>query len=133
MLTLQEALLFKAVKEEEENQQALALAGLGGGAAGALVGRGIGGVTHQVGRGINALKPNHKRNILKPGFRMAGGLTGAILGGALGAGTAALMKQDDAGKLLGKIQAQGGKVDAEDEMRLSRLLGELYSNPGDIG
>ena len=34
-------------------------------------------------------------NALRPGFRMAGGLTGAILGGALGAGTAAVMRQDN--------------------------------------
>ena len=33
-------------------------------------------------------------NSLKPGFRMAGGLTGMILGGGLGAGMAAMMKKD---------------------------------------
>ena len=67
---------------------------------------------------------------LKPGFRMAGGLTGLILGGGLGAGMAALMKKDsDAGQLLGKIQAQGGQLDEMDQMRLSKLLGEMYNSP----
>ena len=112
MLTREEALLFKAVQEEQARQQALGNAttagGLGGAAMGALAGRG--------GRG-----------------RMAGGLTGLILGGGLGAGASALMQREsDAGRLLGKIQAQGGQLSRTDEMALSQLLGDIYQNPSQI-
>ena len=128
MLSLQEALLFKAVQEEQENQQAMQAAGVLGASGGALLGAAGGVVPHQVGRGINALR-GATPNRLKPGFRMAGGLTGAILGGALGAGTAALMKQNPAGKALGKVQAKGGQMNEVERAEVARLLGELYSNP----
>lgn len=131
MLTREEALLMRAVQEEQENQQAvgngLALGGLGGAALGA----GIGNVPHQVGRGLNSLR-GHTPARFKSGSRIAGGLTGLILGGGLGAGMAAMMKQNESGELLGKIQAQNG-VTTSDEMALERILGELYSNPSQIG
>ena len=112
MLTPEEALLFKAVKDEQERQASLGNAGLlggaGGAAMGALAGRG--------GRG-----------------RMAGGLTGLILGGGLGAGAAALMQRESpAGKMLGKIQAQGGQLSKTDEIALASLLGEIYQNPSQL-
>jgi hypothetical protein len=88
-------------------------------------------IPHQVGRGINAIR-GHQPNRIKPGFRMAGGLTGLILGGGLGAGTAAVMKQDnEAAQLLGKIQAKGS-LDRYDEKALSDLLGDLYSKPSEF-
>ena len=103
-------------------------AGLLGGTGGALLGAAAGAVPHQVGRGLNALR-GAKRNPLKPGFRMAGGLTGAILGGALGAGTAALMKQNDAGKALGIVQSKAGQMNEVERAEIARLLGELYADP----
>ena len=70
---------------------------------------------------------------LKPGWRMAGGLTGMILGGGLGAGTAAIMKQDSqAAQLLGKVQAQGGQMSPTDERILGALLGDIYQNPSQL-
>ena len=61
---------------------------------------------------------------------MAGGLTGMILGGGLGAGMAAMMKgSSDAGQLLGKIQAQGGELDEMDQIQLGRMLGDMYDSP----
>ena len=112
MLTREEALLFKAVQEEQARQQALGNAttagGLGGAAMGALAGRG--------GRG-----------------RLAGGLTGLILGGGLGAGASAMMQRESqAGKMLGKIQAQNGQLSAADEIALARLLGDIYQNPSQV-
>ena len=112
MLTPEEALLFKAVKDEQDRQASLGNAtlagGLGGAALGALAGRG--------GRG-----------------RMAGGLTGLILGGGLGAGASALMQRESsAGRLLGKIQAQGGQLSSTDELALSQMLGEIYQNPSQL-
>lgn len=128
MLSLEEALLFKAVQEEQENQQAMqAATGLGAG-GGVLLGAAAGTVPHKLGQGLNALRGKTAAP-LKPGFRMAGGLTGAILGGALGAGAAALMKQDGAGKALGKVQAKAGQMNEIERAEVARLLGELYANP----
>ena len=144
MLSVQEALLLRAAQEEVEQQQALQAAGLLGVTGGAAIG-GVGGmVPHGIGnlvnRGRDSLASRQgltpKKSIgrtLKPGFRMAGGLTGAILGGALGAGTAALMKQEnEAARLLGKIQAKG-TLSANDEAQLANLLGDIYSNQSAIG
>ena len=56
-----------------------------------------------------------------------------ILGGGLGAGMAAMMKQGSpAGELLGKIQAQGGQLDAVDERMLANMLGDIYNTPSQI-
>lgn len=133
MLSPEELLLFKAVKDEQERQEALEQAGMIGGIGGAALGTLGGTIPHKLGNAINKLKGTQTKSIgrsLKPGFRMAGGLTGLILGGGLGAGMAALMKKDsDAGQLLGKIQAQGGELDEMDQMQLSRLLGDMYNSP----
>ena len=133
MLSPEELLLFKAVKDEQEYQDSLSQGGMVGGIGGAALGTLVGTVPHKLGNALNRLKGTQTKTIarsLKPGFRMAGGLTGLILGGGLGAGMAALMKKDsDAGQLLGKIQAQGGELDEIDRMQLSKLLGDMYSNP----
>ena len=127
MLSLQEALMLKAAQEEVEQQQALQTAAILGGGGGALIGAAGGAVPHQVGRGLNAIT-GRKPNRVKPGFRAAGGLTGLILRGGLGAGAAALMKQEnEAAQLLGKIQATG-KLSTNDEVKLANLLGDIYSN-----
>ena len=133
MLSPEELLLFKAVKDEQEFQDSLSQAGMIGGIGGASLGALGGTVPHKLGIALNKLKGTQAKTIarsLKPGFRMAGGLTGLILGGGLGAGMAALMKKDsNAGQLLGKIQAQGGQLDEMDQMQLSKLLGEMYNSP----
>lgn len=133
MLSPEELLLFKAVKDEQERQDAMEQAKVVGGIGGAALGALGGTVPHSLGNALNNLKGTKPKTIarsLKPGFRMAGGLTGLILGGGLGAGMAALMKKDsDAGQLLGKIQAQGGEMDEMDQMQLQRLLGNMYNSP----
>jgi len=144
MLSVQEALLMKAVQDEIEREEATQLGGALGATGGALLGAGVGAVPHSLGNAVNALKdkaaatrgmtPAKKPlRALKPGYRMAGGLTGLILGGGLGAGAAAMMKQDsEAARLLGKIQAQGGSVDKVDEIQLATLLGNMYQNPSQL-
>lgn len=129
MLSVQEALLLKAAQEEVEAEQAVQLGGVAGGAMGAVAGRLSGAIPHQMGRGLNAIT-GRKPAMMKPGFRMAGGLTGAILGGSLGAGTAALMKQDNpSANLLAKIQSSGELTPA-DERQLEDILTQIYSNQG---
>ena len=131
MLSPEEALLFKAVQTERENQQTLEAAGLLGATGGAAIGAAVGNVPHQIGRGLNAMR-GYKPARFKTGTRIAGGLTGLILGGGLGAGTAAMMKQNEAGRVLGKVQAQGG-IALEDQAVIAQLLSELYQNPSQIG
>ena len=136
MLSVEEALLFKAVQDEEKRQQAEQAATVLGGAGGAIIGAAGGSIPHTIGNALNKLKGTRKPSIarsLKPGFRMAGGLTGMILGGGLGAGMAALMKREsDAGALLGKIQAQRGELDENDTIKLAQLLGDAYSSPSQL-
>ena len=136
MLSVEEALLMKAVQDEIEAQEATQLGGTLGAAGGALIGAAGGTIPHKLGNAVNALRGRNQKNIartLKPGYRMAGGLTGLILGGGLGAGMAAIMKRDsEAGRILGKIQAQGGELDAIDEANLGRLLGEMYQTPSQL-
>ena len=131
-LSIEEALLLKAAQQESEKENAQNAAMLLGGTGGAALGTLAGNVPHQVGRGLNALS-GRKGRMLRPGFRMAGGLTGAILGGALGGGVAAVMKQGNpSAQLLAKIQSQGGKMDEGDQYHLKNLLTEVYSNPSQL-
>ena len=125
MLTPEEALLMQAAYDEQDRLQAQNAAGLLGASGGALMGAAGGSVPHAL---------LGKKGGMRPGFRMAGGLTGAILGGALGAGTAAIMKQESsAARLLGKIQSQGGQLDELDKMALSNELTNIYNNPSKMG
>jgi uncharacterized protein YcfJ len=65
---------------------------------------------------------------VKPGYRMAGGLVGAILGGALGAGARQLMIQESpAARLLARAQVNG-EMTAADEKMLEDILADTYSN-----
>ena len=78
---------------------------VGGAAMGGLVGTMLGEIPHQMGRGANsigaAVVPKYETQMvdgnevrkrvgrggnMRPGFRAAGGLVGAIMGGALGMG-----------------------------------------------
>ena len=136
MLSPEELLLFQAVKDEQDRQDSMNQGGTVGAIGGAALGALGGAVPHTLGNALNKLKGTQTKTItrsLKPGFRMAGGLTGMILGGGLGAGMAAMMKQGSpAGQLLGKIQAQGGQLDEIDELQLSQLLGEMYNSPSQL-
>ena len=135
---------MKAVQDEIDRETATQTGGVLGAAGGALIGAATGAIPNKIGNAINSLKdaaarqrgltPNRGfKQVFKPGFRMAGGLTGLILGGGLGAGAAAMMKQSSpAGELLGKIQAQGGQLDALDERRLANMLGDIYNTPSQI-
>ena len=135
MLTPQEALLFQAVKDEEAAQMQSDAATFGGAALGGALGATAGTVPHNLGRALNGLRGVKRTPMrsLKPGWRMAGGLTGMILGGGLGAGMAAIMKQESqAAQLLGKIQAQGGQLSEVDEAILGKLLGDIYQKPSQM-
>ena len=68
---------------------------------------------------------------IRPGFRAAGGLVGAIAGGALGAGMANAMRQSSpAGEMLARIQATNGDLNAMEKMQLESILKDYYNNMG---
>ena len=107
MLSYQEALLFQAAKNEQDRIDAQGTAGVIGGMTGAVLGTTGGMIPHSIGKQINKAR-GHTPARFKSGHRIAGGLTGLILGGALGAGTAAVMKQNNpAAAVLATIQAKG--------------------------
>ena len=103
---------------------------------GALLGAGIAGAAGIGYTDLAArLRPQTQMDVmpprgyrLKPGHRMAGGLVGAILGGALGAGTASMMKENSpAADILAKLQVQG-ELNAVDQQALQSILADTYSN-----
>ena len=100
-ISIEEALLAKAQQDQQNQMGTFPATALGMG-GGALLGAAAGEVPHQGGLLINKLKDRlaegqglvpvtktgmqNVRASIKPGPRFAGGLVGAILGGALGAG-----------------------------------------------
>ena len=65
---------------------------------------------------------------LKPGHRMAGGLVGAILGGALGNVAAQQALTNPAAQLLAK--AQTGNLRPADEKNLELMIADYYVQQG---
>ena len=127
MLSPQEALMMQAAYDEQDRLQAQNTAGLLGAAGGGLMGAAAGSVPHNIGKLLGA-KPS-----MRPGFRAAGGLTGAILGGALGAGVAGIMKSESpAARIMGKLQA-GGDIDEYDRIQIENELASIYNNPSKLG
>ena len=136
--------MMQAAYDEQDRLQAQNTAGLLGAAGGGLMGVAGGQIPHALsnlmaGAGKNAAAQttqaalkNGMRSI-KPGFRAAGGLTGAILGGALGAGMASIMKSESpAARIMGKLQA-GGDIDEYDRVQLENELASIYNNPSKLG
>ena len=123
--SIEDILLAKA-QAEAENRIDPGVA-MGGGAA---VGATLGAVAGQLPHSLGGLLGGNKKFTMRPGFRMAGGLTGAILGGALGAGTRQLMIQESpAASMLAKMQAQG-TLNPMDRIQLQTVLKDIYNNPG---
>jgi hypothetical protein len=119
-----------AYQIQQENQGLLTPQAVGtmGAAAGAVAGSMVGNVPHQAGRAVNAIA-GRKPRVLKPGFRMAGGLVGAILGGGLGIGVREeMIKNSPEAQMLAKLQA--GTYTVNDQAQLEALLANTYSRMG---
>jgi hypothetical protein len=142
-ISIEEALLAKAQQDQQNQMGTFPATALGMG-AGALLGAAGGEVPHQGGLLINKLKDRlaegqglvpvtktgmqNVRASIKPGPRFAGGLVGAILGGALGAGIRSEAIQDNpAAMLLAKLQTQGS-LTAYETQQLQSVLADTYSN-----
>ena len=131
-------------KIAEDNEQA-ALAGNIAMVPGALLGAGagfdVGSIQHAVGQGKDALMNRVTKMVggkvrepgimerLRPGTRMAGGLIGAVLGGALGKVAMEEALKSDAGKLLAKAQING-ELNEQDKSDLQQLVAAYYNQQG---
>ena len=142
-INLEDALLAKA-QQDQQNQMGTGTAIALGSGAGALLGAAAGEVPNRMGLQINKLKDylaagqglvpatktgrQNVRASIKPGPCFAGGLVGAILGGALGAGIREEAIQDNqAAMLLAKLQTQGS-LTAYETQQLQSVLADTYSN-----
>jgi hypothetical protein len=135
MLSAQEALMLQAAYDEQERIQTQNTAGLLGAAGGGLMGVAAGTVPHKIGTAINSLKgsPATGMRSMRPGFRAAGGLAGLMVGGALGAGVAGIIKSESpSARLMGKLQA-GGDIDEYDRVQIANELASIYNNPSKLG
>ena len=123
--------MMKAAYDEQDRIQQQNTAGLLGAAGGGLMGAAAGTIPHSIGNAVNALKGTQKTPMrsIRPGFRAAGGLTGAILGGALGAGVASIMKSESpAARGMAQLQA-GGDIDQYTLKQIEDELATVYNNP----
>ena len=131
--SLEEILMAKAMADAEKRIDPAVAMG-GGAAVGATLGALTGAVPQRLTTIFDGNKPIETdvdlRKVLRPGFRMAGGLVGAILGGGLGMGARQMMVQESpAANILAKMQAQG-TLNPMDRQQLQSVLKDIYNNPG---
>jgi len=125
-VSLEDILIARAQQDGQGQMDTGTAAGIGA-TAGSLLGMMAGQPVHNAGVLINKLN-GRQPNRVKPGVRMAGGLVGAVLGGALGAGAReAMMSESPAARMLAKIQTQG-ELSYADQQQLENILAETYSN-----
>ena len=134
-----EDILLARADQDEANRPSQNSAITAGAILGSLGGVAVGTVPHAgselvgsaqrlLGRTIGGSGQKSLVQRATPGYRMAGGLVGAILGGALGAGARQLMIQESpAARLLARAQVNG-EMTAADEKMLEDILADTYSN-----
>ena len=128
-MSVQDILLQQAMQDNQNKPDPAVAMGVGA-SGGALLGALAGAPLHTGGEILNKITGRTARG-MRPGFRMAGGLGGLILGGGLGAGMAKMMQQSSpAGNMLATIQAQGGDLSAMQEVQLQKILADAYNNMG---
>lgn len=123
--SIEDILLARALADADSKPDPAVAMG-GGAAVGGILGVLGGQVPHSIGNVLGA-KPR-----MRPGFRMAGGLVGAILGGGLGIGVRqAMINESPAANMLAKMQSQG-RLDITDQYELQKVLKDIYNNPGSM-
>ena len=137
-MDIEQLLLAKLAKEKEQTSAAPVIGAVTGAAVGGLAGQGA----HSIGNQINKLKDNlaarqglsrgRMQNIksrVTPGNRMAGGLVGLILGGALGAGTRQMMIDGSpTAAMLAKLQTSPEGLNELEMVQLEALLNDSYKD-----
>ncbi len=122
-----EDILLARAQQDEQNRPDVGLAATVGAVGGSMLGAAAGAPAHGAGLLVNRVL-GKQTNPLKPGMRMAGGLVGAILGGALGAGARQMMVEESpAARILAKVQTQG-ELSHADTLALQNILADTYSN-----
>jgi hypothetical protein len=125
-VSIEDILLARAQQDEQGQMGTGTAAGIGA-TAGSILGMVAGQPVHNAGVLINKMS-GRQPNRVKPGVRMAGGLVGAVLGGALGAGAReAMMSESPAARMLAKVQTQG-ELSYADQQQLEDILADTYSN-----
>ena len=124
-VSLEDILLMRSQQESQGDSNLSSIIGAGvGGTAGITLGE----LSRRLNPTQQMIMPSSALGRVKPGVRMAGGLVGALLGGALGAGAAQAMKQESpAARLLAKLQIDGDLSYADKEA-LESVLTDTYSN-----
>ena len=137
-MDIEQLLLAKLAKEEEQSSAAPVIGAVAGAATGGLAGQGA----HSIGNKINQLKDHlaarqglsrgrmqNLKSRVTPGNRMAGGLVGLILGGALGAGTRQMMIDGSpTAAMLAKLQTSPDGLNEQELNQLEALLSDSYKN-----
>ena len=124
-MNIEQVLLAKAQQDEQDKLTTGQSAGVGAG-IGMLAGviGSDGQMDQEMMRRRMQGQSSPGRGIVK---RMAGGLTGAILGGVLGAGTREiLLKESPAARMLAKLQT--GDISPADQQALQNILADTYSS-----
>ena len=124
-VSLEDILLMRSQQEAQGDSNLSSIIGAGvGGTAGITLGE----LSRRLNPTQQMIMPSSALGRAKPGIRMAGGLVGAVLGGALGAGTAQAMKQESpSARLLAKLQIDGDLSYADKEA-FEHMLTDTYSN-----
>ena len=137
MASIEEILAYKAAEKAAEGEGMRDLGTVLGATGGSLLGMMAGIPVHKAGNAINSVRdslaarqglaaPRNPLKALKPGYRMAGGLVGMIVGGGLGNAIAAqAVAENPAADLLAKLQVNGD-LDVGDKMALEKLVGSYY-------
>ena len=129
MASVEEILMAKAMADARDKPDPAVAMGVGA-AGGAALGVLAGAPAHSLGNQVNKALGRNPR-MLRPGFRAAGGLVGAILGGGLGLGVREMMVQESpAANMLARIQAQQGELNAMDRAQLQSVLKDIYNQGG---
>ena len=122
-----EDILLARAQQDAANAPSVGTTASLGATGGALLGMLAGQPAHNAGVLINKMA-GRQANPVKPGMRMAGGLVGAVLGGALGAGAReAMVSESPAARMLAKVQATG-ELSLADQQALENILADTYSN-----
>ena len=137
MASLEEILAYKAAEKSAQGDSMQNTGTILGATGGSLLGMMAGIPVHKAGNAVNLIRdslaarqglsaPRNPLKALKPGYRMAGGLVGMIVGGGLGNAIAAqAVAENPAAELLAKLQVQGD-LDIGEQMALEKLVGSYY-------
>ena len=126
MASIEDILMYK-LQEDAANAPSQGMAIATGAALGAVPGFATGRMLHRAGNNVNKLL--NRTPVPGPGYRMAGGLVGAILGGALGSGVRNMVvNQSPAAALLAK--GKSGNLTEGDMQQLEQVLLESYQQMG---